>query len=894
MVTLVSPGVKVLVTDESAYASPGTGTIPLVVVATHQDKVDPTGTETDGIAKYTKSENAHRVVPVTSQRELVQFFGDPIFESSEGAETSEYGLLAAYSYLGIGSQAYIVRADVDLGELQATTTAPKGAAPATSYWLDTANSSFGVHEYNGTSWITKAVTVEFNDNATASEVAGSYAPTTPVVDGEFLVATLYDGAAWATFYYKGINGAWVQLGHGGGAAAAGQTFEITNVTSANPAIVTAAGHGLSDGEKVRITGVGGMTQINDQVYVVNVLNGNQFSLFNLDQTSTNSTGYSAYASPGTGERYSIADGTTVTYAAHHDVPVIATDGDVWIKTTSMGGGLDLGLYQADTNGVFGAVEVEGVTNTQGGSAYIIQDGSDSSAIIPANGNAVVALHQQHLGGFELKVSVSGIATSITGIVYADMMEPTGDPAHGTYWFDNTATAYDILKVTSTGWHRIATNDVIYQTAAPTINTNTGGALNADSIWIDTNHQDVPGIYKWTGTGWMEVDKTDQSTPDGCLFTDIVADDLSTGIVLADVTGAPDYRLYPNGMLAVNMCRSGNTVRHYDTEATLTQWKWRNAAANHADGRGAFGREAQRKVISVKMQASISGNEDLRDPARNFTLMAAPNFPEVTDELVTLNTDRCETAFIVIDTPMRKTPTEVVEWVQGNLASENGTDGLTTKYTYSAAYYPAGRSTDTDGNTVTVPPSHMVLYQYAYNDQIAFPWFAPAGLTRGVVRNASTVGYITGEEEFKAISLSQGQRDAMYTNKLNPIANFPNEGVVLYGQKTFHQFDSALDRVNVGRLVCYLRERLDDITRPFLFEQNDKQTRDRAQNVVQTFMLDIMAKRGLYDFAVVCDESNNTPARIDRNELYIDVAIEPVKSVEFIYIPIRIVNTGTIQ
>ena len=892
MVTLVSPGVKVLVTDESAYASPGTGTIPLVVVATHQDKVDPTGTESDGIAKYTKSENAHKVVPVTSQRELVQFFGDPIFERREGAETSEYGLLAAYSYLGIGSQAYIVRADVDLAQLQATATEPTGAASATSYWLDTANSSFGVHEYNGTSWITKSVTVEFNSDALASDVAGNYAPTAPVVDGEYLVAVLFDGNHWVAYYYKGINGVWEQLGHGGAAAGTGQTFGITGITSDNQAVVTANSHGLQDGEKVRITGVGGMTQINNKVYTVNVLNGNQFSLFNLDGTPTNSTAFGAFTSAGVGERYSIADGTSVTYAAHHDVPEVSTAGDVWIKTTSAGGGLDLGLYQADVNGVFNAVAVEGVTNTQGGSAYVIQNGTDSTVIVPANGNAVVSLKAQHLGGFEIQTSVSGVATAISGIVYADMSEPTGTPAHGTYWFDETV-AYDILKVTSSGWHRIADNNIIYQTAAPTINTNTGGALTGNDIWIDTNHDNVPGIYKWTGSTWMEVDKTDQSTPDGCIFTDIVADNLADGVVAADITGAPDYRLYPNGMLAINMCRSSNTVRHYDTEA-VTDWKWRNAAANHADGRGAFGREAQRKVISVKMQASIAGNEDLRDPARNFTLIAAPNFPELTDELVTLNTDRCETAFIVIDTPMRKTPTEVVEWVQGNLASENGTDGLTTKYTYSAAYYPAGRSTDTAGNTVTVPPSHMVLYQYAFNDQIAYPWFAPAGLTRGVVRNASTVGYITDEEEFKAISLSQGQRDAMYINKLNPIANFPNEGIVLYGQKTFHQFDSALDRVNVGRLVCHLRERLDDITRPFLFEQNDKQTRDRAQNVVETFMLDIMAKRGLYDFAVVCDESNNTPARIDRNELYIDVAIEPVKSVEFIYIPIRIVNTGTLQ
>ena len=890
MATLVSPGVEVTITDESAYASPGTGTIPLVVVATAQDKEDPTGTETDGIAKYTKTANAHKVVPVTSQRELVQFFGNPTFESSEGAETSEYGLLAAYSYLGLGSQAYIVRANLDLGQLSATTTAPVGTAPAASYWIDTNNSSFGIHQYNGTSWITQSVTVEFNSDATSSDVAGSYVPTTPVVDGEFLAAVLFDGSTWVTYYYKGVNGSWVLLGHGGAAAGTGQTFSITGVTSDNQAVVTAPAHGLADGEKVKITGVGGMTQINDTIYTVNVLNGNQFSLFNLDGTPTNTTAFNAFTSAGVGERYSIADGSTVTYAAHHDVPESATTGDVWIKTTAAGGGLDLGLYQADTNGVFGAVEVEGVSSEQGGSGFVSQDGASSDALVPANGNALLALNAQNLGGFAIQTSVSGIATNISGTVFADDAEPTGMPVDGTLWFDDTATAYDILKVTSTGWMRVAANDVIYQTDAPTNNPNTGGALNGDSIWIDTNDANVPATHKWTGSSWMRVDNTDQSTPDGCIFMDITDDKTTaSGLVVADVAGAPDYRLYPNGMLAINMLNSGNTVRAWDA----TVGKWRNGAANHADGRGSFGRHAQRKVISVAMQAAIAGNEDLRDPARNFTLLVAPNMPEVTDELVTLNTDRGETGYIIVDAPMRKTPTEAVAWVQGNGAAENGDDGLVTKYTYSAVYYPSGRSTTPAGDTVTVPASHMVLYQYVYNDQIAFPWFAPAGLLRGTVRNASTVGYITGEEEFKAISLSQGQRDSMYINKLNPIANFPAEGVVLYGQKSLHQFDSALDRVNVGRLVAYLRERLDDITRPFLFEQNDKQTRDRAKNVVETFLLDILAKRGLYDFAVVCDESNNTPGRIDRNELYIDVAIEPTKSVEFIYIPIRIVNTGTL-
>ena len=185
----------------------------------------------------------------------------------------------------------------------------------------------------------------------------------------------------------------------------------------------------------------------------------------------------------------------------------------------------------------------------------------------------------------------------------------------------------------------------------------------------------------------------------------------------------------------------------------------------------------------------------------------------------------------------------------------------------------------------------MLYTYAYSDNVSFQWFAPAGLTRGQVQNAANVGYINSEGEFVAVSLNQGTRDAMYLNSLNPIARFAADGIVVYGQKTLHAGASALDRVNVARLTAYLRERFATIGRPYLFEPNDKNTRDNAKGTFDGFMSNILSQRGVYDFAVVCDETNNTPARIDANELYIDVAIEPTKAAEFIYIPIRILNTG---
>ena len=115
----------------------------------------------------------------------------------------------------------------------------------------------------------------------------------------------------------------------------------------------------------------------------------------------------------------------------------------------------------------------------------------------------------------------------------------------------------------------------------------------------------------------------------------------------------------------------------------------------------------------------------------------------------------------------------------------------------------------------------------------------------------------------------------------------------YGNKTSYDSQSALDRINVARLICFIRERLQVAVRPFIFEPNDTITRNEVRSVVQTLLADILTKRGLYDYLVVCDTSNNTPARIDKNELWVDIAIEPVKAVEFIYIPVRIMNTGEI-
>ena len=154
-------------------------------------------------------------------------------------------------------------------------------------------------------------------------------------------------------------------------------------------------------------------------------------------------------------------------------------------------------------------------------------------------------------------------------------------------------------------------------------------------------------------------------------------------------------------------------------------------------------------------------------------------------------------------------------------------------------------------------------------------------------------YVDAEGEFKSIALNEGQRDTLADIHVNPITFISGTGLVNYGQKTRQLAASSLDRINVARLVIYLRMQLTRLSKPFIFEPNDTITRNEIKQQVEKLLLELVGQRALYDFLVVCDTSNNTPARIDRNELYVDIAIEPVKAVEFIYIPLRLENTGAI-
>jgi hypothetical protein len=202
--------------------------------------------------------------------------------------------------------------------------------------------------------------------------------------------------------------------------------------------------------------------------------------------------------------------------------------------------------------------------------------------------------------------------------------------------------------------------------------------------------------------------------------------------------------------------------------------------------------------------------------------------------------------------------------------------------YAASYWPWVQTIDPDTvKNCWVPASTMIGGVYAYNDSVSEPWFAPAGINRGGLSNVVRA-------EWK---LTQGDRDTLYTGRVNPIATFPGQGVVVYGQKTLQAKASALDRVNVRRLLISLKSYISQVAQNLVFEQNSIATRNQFLSQVNPYLTSVQQRQGLYAFRVIMDDSNNTPDVIDRNQLIGQIYIQPTKTAEFIYLDFNILPTG---
>lgn len=890
MATLVSPGVAVTVSDESQYAAATQGTLPLLVIATASNKSDASGSAT---ASGTLPANAGVAYLVSSQRELVETFGEPKFYEVggsvvQGAETSEYGLLAAYQYLGVSNNAYVIRADVDLSELEASTIEPAGVITNGTYWHNTSKSKFGLFTWSGTAWVSNAISVLEDTPGTGNveAISGGFAAPSNTFGstGDFAVVT---STAKVSYYEKKAS-AWILCGDTGSADFQFSMFAPT-LNSAGAALVAGdvyvrlatAGSGLDVSLSSYNSTSGLFTNIEAPIYTTD----------DLAQVAHNDLGdvYARYNTAANGfgfwelRRHSGATTTVITSGAVPSTSSITAAFTVEGESFSPSGiTLDALITSIQASAPLNALNVKVEKIGTNKMRFTKTDGKELNIVISSGKAAIGFTADDNSKSVWEALSYQAKKTQITGTI-----------AEGTYWF-NASLNIEVMKNVNNGgnmeWQKyawsedtnsLAPSECQIVTGAPTKRKDGTSALVAGDIWVDSDDTKYPVTYRWSGSAWVKLDNADQSSTAGLVFSHYSHDapydaDGNANSRTAHASKAnPD--LYPENILMINMDYSTWNVKKY----TSGKWEW-NSGVN-TDGSGKFGADAQRHIVVEAMQKAVSSNDGIRSEAVYFNLISAPGYFELMDEMITLNKDKKEIAFVIGDCPMtlKSDSTSMKAWASANVPAE----------TYGAIYYPHGYSSDLSGNDVVIPSSAVALRTIAFSDQVSYPWFAPAGLTRGVVSNATQVGYINSENEFVKVQLTEGQRDVLYGQRMNPIADFPSTGMAVYGQKTTQATASALDRINVARLVNYMRHNLDQLSRAFLFEQNDKITRDNMRDAVERFCGNLVTQRGLYDFLVVCDESNNTPARIDRNELWVDVAIQPAKAVEFIYIPLRIRNTG---
>lgn len=1084
--SLVSPGVQVTVIDESNYAPTAVGTVPFILMATAQDKINASG----NIAPGTTKANAGNIYNISSQRELVNYFGMPNFPTSAsgtrlfGSELGEYGLHAAHNCLDIISSAYVMRADIDLSQLEATTVRPNADAAGGTLWLNSSTTSWGVFRWS-------------LENNAFTRTEPSYVTNTDYLDINDVPTSLYGSVGSFAIvgtvssnpmYEKNYINEWVPVG----------SLDWEN-TCAPPVVATNANVStLNTGDAFKINNttitIGATTTDTALVSQINALNAGagitgvravklsgKFTLF-VKRTSksdgTNTDGaVSIEAVSGTVlDDLGIEEGTfygpAVQFSKHSSVPTWKSinaeprpTGSIWIKTTNFNYGANLTTYRRNsvTNTwnlipnlvLSGNVESLYTLDPTKGGLGIAKDTLYTKYDADSSGNVSYQIYTRYTTGptiitaananptltatetFTIRATlvgslstsatftvtvpaspnntVEGIAAAISALninqsgntlVTADVVngkivithttggtiflsetsgtpladmgittslinvedphndgtltgsnwvipynpaiiqqagEPTAIPADGTLWFysgqevdimindNNTWKGYNNVSLDARGFNltQTDTNGPIISASQPTLNSQ-GNALVYGDLWVDTSDYDnYPKIYRWqsvTGTDtWVQLDTTDSTTEDGILFADARWDtDGSSDIHLDDIPlitdllnsdyvdlDAPDPDLYPNGCLLFNTRRSTNNVKKFVNNyfnaddfpllslPAVTD-TWQSYSGAKWNGVPYFGRQAVRNVVVSALAQAVTNSSEIREEGKDFNLLVCPGYPELLDNLKVLNDDRKNTGFIIGEVPMGlSTDTTTIEnYLTDSLGTGlTGEDALNTSDPYTAVFYPGTAIMDSlDGvGSIAVPMSSVMLRTFIRSDQIGELWFAPAGNKRGVLDAVKGIGYINRQNNniFVPTGVPQELRDLLYQNQVNPITFFPGVGRINYGNRTRQADATALDRINVARLVCYLRRQIETLVRPLVFEPNDKLTRDTAKSLIDKLLIDVTSRRGVYDHLVVCDRSNNTNDTIHRNELNIDVAIEPVKAVEFIYIPVRIKGTGQI-
>ena len=294
--------------------------------------------------------------------------------------------------------------------------------------------------------------------------------------------------------------------------------------------------------------------------------------------------------------------------------------------------------------------------------------------------------------------------------------------------------------------------------------------------------------------------------------------------------------------------------------------------------GENGEEGATQLIGDSVEKT--GIYALDDDTLNVSMAIVPGVATQTvqNTLITLAENSQNFLAVVAPPQGLATVQQAIDWSNGQ--SDERTAAITSNY--AAIYWPWVQTYDNfQAKDRWFDPAIYAIRQMAYTDEVGDPWFAPAGVVRGRLTKPTEV----------EVSVNQGDRDSMYSggNVINPIVNFPQQGIMIFGQRTAQRDPTALDRVNVRRLMIVVRKILLDSTRRFVFEPNDSVTWEKIVGVVDPLMDDIRRRRGLVDYKVICDETTNTSVRVDRNEMWCKVLIKPTKTAEVVVFELNLTN-----
>ena len=447
--------------------------------------------------------------------------------------------------------------------------------------------------------------------------------------------------------------------------------------------------------------------------------------------------------------------------------------------------------------------------------------------------------------------------------------------------DTYETIDDNGKVTSTGdwankskYIRVETKD---SSLYPVVAVPYGHDAYTNTFATDGDDELVPAVTYATGSTYVYAGIDLEGNTDNEIYLKPIptyaTPGANTAFGLDSVAGLP-----LTGSVASNVAKRVFNVAFqggFDgLNPTTPSYKGADITATNTQGLDCSTSTSNGTKAYVKCLNALSNVDEW-----DINLLATPgvnhmDHPAVTQYAMDMVENRADTFYIMDATALTTNSTE------GIANAVAVAESLDTNYT--AVYYPWVKTIDTNTNKlIAVPPSVLLPRVYAANDASSAEWFAPAGLNRGGITGAVAV----------LDRLTHSDRDTLYEGKVNPIAQFPGQGIVAFGQKTLQSRPSALDRINVRRLLIAVKKYIASTSRYLVFEQNTTDTRNKFLNVVNPYLENIQQKQGLYAFKVVMDDTNNTPDVIDRNILQGAIFLQPTKTAEFIQIDFNVLPTG---